>query len=61
MSSNLDNDINFKNMYNYQSKGLITTNDNYNKYIKYIIDELFYYNYSTFFIERKNNNNKFIN
>ena len=36
MSSNLDNDINFKNMYNYQSKGLITTNDNYNKYIKYI-------------------------
>ena len=36
MSSNLDNDINFKNMYNYQSKGLITTNDNYNKYIKYL-------------------------
>lgn len=36
MSSNLDNDINFKNMYNYQAKGLITTNDNYNKYIKYL-------------------------
>jgi hypothetical protein len=31
MSSNLDNDINFQNMYNYQSKGLITKNDNYNK------------------------------
>ena len=36
MSSNFDNDINFKNMYNYQSKGLITKNDNYDKYIKYL-------------------------
>jgi hypothetical protein len=36
MSSNLDNDINFKNMYNYQAKGLITKNDNYDKYIKYL-------------------------
>ena len=36
MSSNLDSDINFKNMYNYQSKGLITKNDNYDKYIKYL-------------------------
>jgi hypothetical protein len=34
--SNLDSDINFKNMYNYQSKGLITKNDNYDKYIKYL-------------------------
>lgn len=36
MSSNLDSDINFKNMYNYQTKGLITKNDNYDKYIKYL-------------------------
>jgi hypothetical protein len=49
MSSNLDSEINFKNMYDYQSKGLITANDNYNKYIKYL----------QFFFQKDNEKDKY--